>query len=111
MPRLVIECKSYADLPYASILAGDSVSLLDKWLSELSYDCDPEDVGILCFKTNRKPWLIAFPIMYQDNFQLTGYTIYGQYVITGLENFLMVNHQSLKKICALIVRTMGNEFI
>jgi len=55
-PNLVVECKFYKDIAYHSLAVDQNVALLDTWIKELEYDCDENDFGILCFKTNNRKW-------------------------------------------------------
>jgi len=91
-PLLVIESKSYKDLQYHGFATSIEIKKLDTWISELKYDCDDNDFGILCFKTNRKKWSICFDIKYQHTFQLKNFIVYNDHIITGLEDFLAVDH-------------------
>ena len=92
--RLVIECKSYKDFSYSAFATSQDIPLLDKWLSELEYDCDDDDIGILCFKTNNKKWSIAMNVSYKDHFKLSIFSMYKLYFVTGLETFLTDNKES-----------------
>ena len=96
--KLVIEVKSYKDLTYHYFVTCEQIEKVNKWISELEFDCDDDDFGILCIKTNRKKWIILFKDKYLYNFQFTNYAIYNNYVVTGLENFLENNSNNLKTI-------------
>ena len=102
-PNLVIECKSYKDLPYHGFVTSINISNLDTWIKELKYDCDDNDFGILCFKTNRKKWTICFDVKYQYKFNLKNYSIYNDHILTGLEDFLSDDHNSNQ------VKILSNE--
>jgi Holliday junction resolvase len=96
--KLVIEVKSYKDLTYHYFVTCEQIDKVNKWITELEFDCDEGDFGMLCIKTNRKKWTVLFKVKYIQNFNLTNYAIYNDYVITGLENFLENNTEQLKKL-------------
>lgn len=96
--NLVIEVKSYKDLTYHYFVTCEQIEKVNKWIGELEFDCDENDVGVLCIKTNRKKWMVLFQVKYIQNFQLSNYAIYNNYVVTGLEDFLENNTNNLKTI-------------
>lgn len=96
--KLVIEVKSYKDLTYHYFVTCEQIEKVNKWISELEFDCDVDDVGVLCIKTNRKKWIVLFKTKYIHMFQLSNYAIYNDYVATGLETFLENNTDKLKTI-------------
>jgi Holliday junction resolvase len=96
--KLVVEVKSYKDLSYHYFVTCEQIDKVNKWITELEFDCDEDDVGILCIKTNRKKWIVLLKVKYLHNFQLKNYAIYNDYFVTGLENFLETNTDNFKKI-------------
>lgn len=98
MPNLVIESKFYKDLPYHAFAVGQNIPLVDGWLKELEFDCDENDFGVLCFKTNRKPWSIAFKVDLLHKFKISNYIIYNGYVITAMKPFLDNNVEIIKEL-------------
>jgi Holliday junction resolvase len=96
--KLVVEVKSYAALPYHAFATSQDIPKLDGWIKELEADCDETDIGILCFKTNRKGWSVCVHVKYLSEFNLTNYVVYKGYVILGLEEFLKQNNNQFKKI-------------
>lgn len=96
--KLVIECKSYSQFSYHCFATSQDILLLDQWITELEYDCDPEDVGILCFKTNNKKWSLVMHNKYIHNFKLSTFVSYKNYFVTGLETFLSENKDSFIKL-------------
>ena len=91
-PHLVIECKSYKDLPYHGFVTDSKIDKLDKWIVELETDCDEKDFGVLCFKTNRKKWTICFHVKYLQKFKINNYSIYNNYVVCDME-YLVSNNK------------------
>ena len=53
-PNAVLECKFYANIPFHSIVAGESVAKLDEWIEQVKYDCDENDSWMVIFKINYK---------------------------------------------------------
>lgn len=94
--HLVIEVKHYRDFPYHGFVTSAPMKLLDQWLSELEYDCDEGDIGLLCFKTNNKRWAIVFSSSHLHMFSVGNYSVYGKYVITDMEAFLESNVKAFK---------------
>lgn len=90
-PKLVIECKNYKDLPYHGFVTDIKIDKIDTWIVELESDCDEDDFGVLCFKTNRKKWSICFHTKYLHKFQLKNYSIYNNYIISDMEYILEHN--------------------
>lgn len=99
-PKLVVECKAYRDFQYHAFATSQDIQKLDNWIKELEFDCDENDVGILCFKINRKGWSICVSIKYLQEFQLDNYIVYKKYIITGLEDFLTKNSEKFKSLIA-----------
>lgn len=97
-PKLVIEVKHYKDFPYHGFVTSAPMKLLDQWLSELEYDCDKDDIGVLCFKTNNKKWALAISSSHLNKFNLSSYAIYQSYIITDMEQFLSSNSDNFKKL-------------
>lgn len=97
--RLVTEVKFYKELDFAySAYVGVPNTLISGWLKELDYDCDDNDVGVLCFRTNRQPWSIAIPIRYLHLFPLKHYLVHDQYFITSLSDILNNHIDTFKAI-------------
>lgn len=89
--KLVVEVKFYKDLPYHAFAVCGDIPKLDGWISELEYDCDDNDFGILCFKINRKGWSVCFHTKYIQLFKLNTHICYKNYIVTGFEPFLIDN--------------------
>lgn len=97
MPKLVIESKSYKDLPFHKLCTTENVQLLDVWIAELEYDCDQNDIGFLCMKFNRKGWYIVF----SSSFDLElpeNYTKYKHYYICEMLPFLSLNKDRINQL-------------
>lgn len=75
LPRLVVESKSYADFPYA-LMTSAPVALLDKWLEQTLEAAEADDFWLLAFKTNRRPWMVAFDAAHAPVMPLERYTRY-----------------------------------
>lgn len=100
MPKFVIECKFYKDLPFHLFTSeGNSVKLVDKWLEELYFDCDEDDVGFLCFKLNRKGWFVVFhKDLLNHDLQLDNHIIYNDYIVTDMKSFFINNKDIVMEI-------------
>ena len=55
-----IECKSYADFPFHTLVAGKNVPILDKWIDQMLDVEDDDDFNILFMKFNRKGTFICY---------------------------------------------------
>ena len=53
-PRLVIECKNYADFPFHKLALNETIPQLDKWISQARNSCEINDKWLLCVKITRK---------------------------------------------------------
>ena len=58
LPRVVFESKFYKDFGFHHFAYGSQNPQLDKWIEELEYDCDDDDIGFLCIKINFKGWFV-----------------------------------------------------
>lgn len=67
-------------------------------MKELDFDCDDTDFGILCFKTNNRKWSVSFKAKYLHHFKIGIHVVYGDWIITGLENFLAQNQAQIKAL-------------
>jgi hypothetical protein len=103
LPYMVVESKSYADFQYHQMFTAP-VPLLDNWIAQ-TLDCvDEHDHWFVCFKTNRKPWLVVFDADNSDKFLLKQHSIYYtkngmKCVATGLHDFLSGNVEAIKALC------------
>lgn len=61
-----VECKSYADFPFHTLVAQKSVGVLDKWLDQMLDVEDDGDFNILFMKFNRKGTFMCFETDYFD---------------------------------------------
>lgn len=96
LSKIVLECKWYKDFNWHVFAVGGSIKDLDTWISELEYDCDPEDIGFLCVKVNRRGDFIAFKKELSHNFTYENYVYYKGYIITELDSFLSKNSEKIK---------------
>lgn len=99
LPKMVIECKWYADLPIHNLIR-EGVPQIDQWLADLEHDCDDGDYGFLAIKLNRKGWLICFKQNISTKLVLSNYIVYKDYIVTDLTSFLEKNSNIIKDICS-----------
>lgn len=99
MPKLVLECKWYKDFPFHAFAYGNDIPILDGWINDLEYDCDEQDLGLLCIKVNRKGWFVAYNANYSD-FNDGTHIFYKGYRITDLHRFLERNKDFIKTLSA-----------
>lgn len=99
LPRMVIECKWYADLPIHNLIR-EGVPQIDQWFEELNADCDDGEYGFLAIKLNRKGWLVGFKKSISDKFKLDNFITYKDCIVTDLTSFLENNASLIKKLCA-----------
>lgn len=98
LSKLVVESKFYKEFPYHRLVMGESVLILDEWISDLEHDCDEEDFGILCVKVNRKGWFICFNRKFEEKFSLSDFTTYKGYIVVGLDLFMKKNKNQVIKL-------------
>src|SRR5690606_6640731 len=65
LPRMVVECKWYNDLPIHNLIRN-GVPQIDQWLSDLEHDCDEGEHGFLAIKLNRKGWIVVLKKDFSD---------------------------------------------
>lgn len=61
MPRFVVECKLYREIPYAGLVSGSPSALIDGWLDQTIITIDEGDFWALIFRADRRPWNIMIP--------------------------------------------------
>ena len=98
MPKIVLECKFYADFPF-HLLVREEVKQLDMWIQQTVDSADPDDTWFLCIKINRKATFIVFDAKNKDRFLLKNYCTYKYYIFTDLEIFLENNKEQVKELC------------
>ena len=92
-----VECKSYADFPFHHFLLDKDIPLLDDWIEQLLDVAEDEDLNLLILKFNRKGKYIGFQEkLLGTSFTTTRHIIYKHWAITGYDNFLQKNSNSVK---------------
>lgn len=95
-PKLVIECKFYADFPFHQLLQNTDVLILDKWIGQILDSVDDGDIGLLIMKFNRKGKFIA--VNKSNNFNVERFVLYKDWVVTSYDTFWDNNTDLLKKL-------------
>ena len=99
MPKLVIECKFYADFAFHSLLTDGKVPQLDKWIEQTLECTEMGDVWFVAFKINRKGWFICFPQNMASNYTIGNHAVYNDgkntFVVTELTKFVADNKQAI----------------
>lgn len=62
MPRLVVECKLYKEIPYHGFFSGAPIALIDGWIDQIKVTIDDGDFWALVFRADRRPWSILIPV-------------------------------------------------
>ena len=92
-----VECKSYADFPFHHFLLDKDIPLLDDWIEQLLDVAEDEDLNLLILKFNRKGKYIGFQEkLLGTSFTTTRHIIYKHWAITGYDDFLQKNSNSIK---------------
>lgn len=83
-----IECKSYADFPFHTLMAGKRVLQLDKWIDQMLDVEDDGDFNILFMKFNRKGTFMCYE---NDHIMIDGTAIFYEvfdrsWVFTSFDN-------------------------
>lgn len=99
MPKIVLECKFYADFTF-HLLVRQDVPLLEGWIQQTIESADAGDTWFLCMKFNRKGTYVLFDKKLLDKFQIDNYTVYKNYIFTDLDKFLLKNKDIIMQICA-----------
>lgn len=99
LTRLILECKWYKDFPYHAFAKNDQIPLLNGWITDLEYDCDSKDIGIICIKINSRGWMVVFNKVLINKFKLQNHVIYNDYIVTGLNSFLTDNRKAIELLC------------
>lgn len=101
-PRLNVECKFYADLPFHQLFQGE-VKLLESWIEQLLDVEDEGDFSILIMKFNRKGKFVMF---HMKHFKLRAeryltYTSekYGNWIFMDFDTFWDKNSEAVKELC------------
>lgn len=106
MPKLVLECKFYADFPWHSLLTPGYVLQLDAWIKQTKECIQEEDLWMVAFKINRRGSFICFDydVAIDNKFVLGNHSVYtnadGKYVITDLEEMFTANKDIILKLSA-----------
>ena len=99
MPKIVLECKFYADFPF-HLLVKQDVPILEGWIQQTIESADAQDTWFLCMKFNRKGTYVLFDNKHLPHFQLDNHIIYKNYIFTDLDTFLLKNKDVIMKLCA-----------
>ena len=92
-----VECKSYADFPFHHLLLDKEIPLLNEWIEQLLDVAEDEDLNLLILKFNRKGKYIGFQEkLLGTSFTTTSHIIYKHWAITGYDDFLQKNSNSIK---------------
>lgn len=102
---IVIECKSYKDFPFNTLL-GDGCALLNGWLEQVEVDIlNDEEFYFVTFKINNKGSYIVVNTKFlgkglKTNKNFSMYNFNGKvYLITDFESFIQNNVDIIKKMC------------
>lgn len=100
MPKLVLECKFYADFAWHSLLTPGNVPQLDAWINQ-TIECIQEgDLWMVAFKINRRGTFICMDhkVAVDNQFVLGNHSIYtndkGKYIVTDLTE-LFTNNKNI----------------
>lgn len=100
-PRLVIECKFYADFPFHQLFTG-SVKILDTWLAQIMQTSDPQDINLLLLKFNRKGQFVAVPYtmpgLTVENHLVYDSSAHGSWVIMEHATFWRLNSELIRQL-------------
>lgn len=91
MPKLVLECKFYADFPFHSLMTEKTIPILEAWIEQTTEVLDKDDIWFLAFKINRRGWFIVMDDHRAENYTIKNHAKYGAYVITEMKEFLKNN--------------------
>jgi hypothetical protein len=104
MPKLVLECKFYADFPFHSLMTPGAIPQLDTWI-EQTLDCVEEgDVWYVAFKINRRGFFATVPFEGSEKYTFGNHSVYtgkhGKFVVTELSEFFTLNKDIILQITA-----------
>ena len=106
MPKLVLECKFYADFAWHSLLTPGNVPQLDGWIDQTKECIEAGDLWMVAFKINRRGTFICmdYATAYDNNFVLGNHSIYsndnGKYIVTDLTELFEKNKDVILKLSA-----------
>lgn len=103
MPGLVVESKWYKDFPYHNLITPGPIPLLDGWIAQTLDAVDPGDFWMLCFRANRRSWVVCFDAEHVDQFVLNNRVVYTdaqgrKHIVTDLEAFVTENRDEILRM-------------
>jgi hypothetical protein len=104
MPKLVLECKFYADFPFHALMTPGSIPQLDTWI-EQTLDCvETGDVWYVAFKINRRGFFAAVPFEGSEKYTFGNHAVYtgkhGKFIVTELTEFFTNNKDAVLQLTA-----------
>lgn len=106
MPKLVIECKFYADFTWHGLLTPGYVPQLDAWIAQTKECIQENDFWVVAFKINRRGTFVCidYDTAINNNFVLGNHSVYtnadGKYIVTDLESMFNDNTATILKLSA-----------
>lgn len=100
-PKLVVECKSYADLPFHKFLCNEPIKKVETWIGQTKECCEEGDVWILAIKINRKGTYILWDFWESRMADATtiGIPYNYRYRVSDIDTFFSALGTTLKDIC------------
>ena len=99
MPKLVLECKSYAEFRFHQLISPDGNAQLDEWISQCLDVVDATDEWFVIFKITRLGWFVAVPHAQAGAYAFRNYCRYtgrhGMFMVTDFRDFFMINRQEV----------------
>lgn len=95
--KLIIECKSYKDFSFNSLLSPKGNSKLNKWLLEPYYDSEKGNIPYcLCFKINNSGSYIVLPMKHFKILEPLIKLNYLKYQLLDIDTFLIISLEEFK---------------
>jgi hypothetical protein len=95
MPKLVIECKSYADYPWHQLIRDGNSPQIDSWIDQAHVGASDGDFVLVALKVKSKGWYVVLP--HSGAYVLGNHAIYanatGKMIVTDLKKFLVENKE------------------
>lgn len=98
LPNVVFESKFYKEFGFHHFAYGTQNTQLNKWIEELEFDCDEDDIGFLCIKINFKGWFVCFHKKWLGQFKIENYSVYNDYIVTGANEFFDANKEKILEL-------------
>lgn len=105
LPKMLVECKSYAEFPYHAFLTKGPIPLLEGWIKQCYDAIEEGDFWYIAFKVNRKFWTIVVPEELAEGMQLNNYAHYNdgsgkKFIVTELIEFMSNNKENILHLSA-----------